>query len=120
MKNYIKILLPIILGVTFGLVLFTLGNAEDAPGLSLIGIVVAFLLIMRGIYHAKIMQKGYHIPIILLVFGIGGIVFPFILLLDGEIELFSIIFIMGIIIGIVLTAFAVICLIRLKNKEKIE
>ena len=49
-----KVLVFFVLGALIGGILFSLGNADDAPGLSLIGLTAAFLLMMRGIYHAKI------------------------------------------------------------------
>ena len=51
MKKFIKLktLLPILIGVTLGISLFILGDADDAPGLSFIGLVVEFILIMWGI-----------------------------------------------------------------------
>lgn len=61
MKKFVKsgTLLPILIGVAVGALLFILGAADDAPGLSLIGLVVAFLLIMWGIYNANVIKKGF-------------------------------------------------------------
>lgn len=88
MKAFLKVrvLLPILLGWALGGLLFMLGDADDAPGLSFIGLSVAFLLSMRGIYCAGVLPQGYCLPIILLVFGAVGVLMPVVLLLDGELE----------------------------------
>lgn len=72
-----------------------LGGADDAPGLSFIGLSVAFLLTMRGVYHAGVLPQGYCLPIILLAFGAVGVVMPFILLLDGELDGMLYLFVIG-------------------------
>ena len=77
-----KVISLILLGIVIGITLFILGDIDDAPGLSFIGIIVSFLLIMRGIYYSKIIQNGYHIPIILFVFGMMSIILPIILIID--------------------------------------
>lgn len=85
MKAFLKVrvLLPILLGWALGGLLFMLGDADDAPGLSFIGLSVAFLLSMRGIYCAGVLPQGYCLPIILLAFAV---LMPVVLLLDGELE----------------------------------
>lgn len=81
-----KAILFLLLGGAAGAVLFLLGEMDDAPGLSFIGLAAGFLLMTRGVYHAGVIRRGYHIPIILCVFGVVAILFPVILLLDGEIQ----------------------------------
>lgn len=79
MKTFLKarVLFPVLFGWALGGLLFVLGAADDAPGLSFIGLSVAFLLTMRGVYHAGVLPQGYCLPIILLVFGAVGVVMPF-------------------------------------------
>jgi len=86
MKKFTKLstLLPILTGITAGLLLFIFGNAEDAPGLSAIGLAVAFLMIMWGVYNTGMIKKGFLSPILLLCFGACGILLSIVLLLDGE------------------------------------
>ena len=79
-----------------------LGAADDAPGLSFIGLSVAFLLTMRGGFHAGVLPRGYCLPIILLVFGAVGVVMPFILLLDGELDGMLYLFVIGELMGVLL------------------
>lgn len=79
-----------------------LGGADDAPGLSFIGLSVAFLLTMRGVLHAGVLPQGYCLPIILLVFGAVGVVMPFILLLDGELDGMLYLFVIGELMGVLL------------------
>lgn len=87
-KRFTKpsVLLPIVIGLIIGTVLFRLGDMDDAPGLSLIGLVIAFLLIMWGIYNAGVIKKGLFVPIMLLSFGVGAIFVSVLLLIDGEFE----------------------------------
>lgn len=79
-----------------------LGGADDAPGLSFIGLSVAFLLTMRGVLHAGVLPQGYCLPIILLAFGAVGVVMPFILLLDGELDGMLYLFVIGELMGVLL------------------
>ena len=118
-KNFFqpKVMLFFIIGLAFCIVFMILGDADDAPGLSFIGIIVAFLLIMRGIFHAKVLRKGCHMPVILFVFGAIGVFFPIILLLDGEIVRYSIGALIGNAIGVLLIAAACGRLINLKRKS---
>lgn len=108
----VKTILFILLGTAIGLILFVLGEADDAPGLSAIGLLLAFLLIMRGIYYAHILRRGYHIPIIVMVFGILFIIFPIMLLLDGEILKLSAVFSMMMAAGIFMIILSIISIIK--------
>lgn len=96
-ENFFKarVLFPVLFGWGLGGLLFVLGAADDAPGLSFIGLSVAFLLTMRGVYHAGVLPQGYCLPIILLIFGAVGVVMPFILLLDGELDGMLYLFVIG-------------------------
>lgn len=116
MKKFVKpaTLLPILIGVAVGALLFILGDADDAPGLSLIGLVVAFLLIMWGIYNAGAIKKGLLAPILLFCFGAGGILLSVALLLDGEFEESPGMALIGIALGVVLI---VIGTIRLRKAK---
>ena len=100
MKTFLKarVLFPLLFGWALGGLLFVLGAADDAPGLSFIGLSVAFLLTMRWVYHAGVLPQGYCLPIILLVFGAVGVVIPFILLLDGELDGMLYLFVIGILL----------------------
>lgn len=68
------VLFPILIGLAVGTILFILGAADDAPGLSLIGLTTAFLLIMWGIYNTGVIKKMFLAPVLLFCFGAGGIV----------------------------------------------
>lgn len=108
-----KAMLCFILGLLVAGVLFWLGDMDDAPGLSFIGLAAGFLLVMRGIYHTKIIKAGHHIPIILCVFGAVGILFPIVLYLDGELEGLPMVAVIGNVFGIFMILLA---LKLLKNK----
>jgi hypothetical protein len=84
-----KIILFFVLGIAVGTFFLWFGLGAEAPGVCLIGLMTAFLLIMRGIYHGKIMRKGHHLPFILFVFAMIGFLLPFSLYLNQEIEFLS-------------------------------
>lgn len=94
-------LLPILGGIAIGTVLFLLGDANDAPGLSLIGLAVAFMLIMWGMYHGGVIKQGFLVPILGLCFGGGGILVSLVLLLDGEFEESPGMALIGVALGMV-------------------
>lgn len=75
-----------LMGILVAGTLFMLGDLDDAPGLSFLGLAGGFLLVMRGIYYTGWLKAGYHLPVILFVFGAVAIVFPLVLYLDGELE----------------------------------
>ena len=110
-----KVLVFFVLGALIGGILFSLGNADDAPGLSLIGLTAAFLLMMRGIYHAKILRQGCHIPLVLMIYGVFGLTFPFVLFFDGEIRFFSPVTLISFAAGAAMLAIAVRCLRKNPN-----
>lgn len=114
MVNF-KTILYLLLGVLVGVAFFFLGCADDAPGLSLIGLSSAFLLSMRGIYHANLLRKGYHLPCILLVFGMVGLLLPLVLYFDQEINFSAAL--IGCGIGLVLVLFACLRIVTLRRKK---
>lgn len=88
MRKLIKpsALLLIVTGVAVGALLLVFGYAADAPGMCLIGLSLAFLLIMRGVYNAGIIKKGFLAPILLFCFGAGAVALSIALLVNGEFE----------------------------------
>ena len=119
MRKFVKptIMLPILMGVVVGVVLFMLGDADDAPGLSLMGLVAAFLLIMWGVYNTGVIRKGFLTSIILLCFGAGGVLLSVVLLLDGEFEESPGIALIGVALGIILIAIGAIPLRKIRQKR---
>ncbi|MDD2217212.1 MAG: hypothetical protein PHX63_02120 [Eubacteriales bacterium] len=80
----LKVILPIILGIIIGGLLFALGEYDDAPGLCAIGLSVCFILIMVGVNKTGIIKKGLLIPILLLSFAAFIALITTSILLDGE------------------------------------
>lgn len=80
----IKIILPIILGIIIGGLLFAIGDSNDAPGLSAIGLSVGFVLIILGINNADVIRKGLLAPVLLLFFAAFIALITTSILLDGE------------------------------------
>jgi len=67
-------------------VLFTLGDYDDAPGLSAIGLTVGFVLIMIGVNKTGIIKKGWLLPIILFCLGAFITLLTTSILIEGEFE----------------------------------
>ncbi len=86
MNKWACVLLPAVLGIGFGTVLFLLGDADDAPGLSALGLLLAFLLLAWSVYNARMIRKGFFAPVVLLCLGTGGLVFTLALLFDKEFQ----------------------------------
>ena len=80
----LKVILPVILGIIIGGLLFVLGEYDDAPGLCAIGLSIGFILIMLGINKTGIIKKGLLAPILLLFFATFIALITTSILLDGE------------------------------------
>lgn len=104
LKNIIFIILGIIIEVT----LFILGNKDDSPGLSFIGIFLSFLIILKQI----LIQKKYYISIVLIFLGFILTIFPLVLFLDKEINNYSINMFLINIIGI---SFIILAIKKIKS-----
>ncbi len=116
MKGFLKpaTLLPVISGILISVLLFIMGDAEDAPGLSAIGFAAGFLLIMWGIYNVGAIKKGFLAPILLFCYGAGGIFLSVALLLDGEFEESPGMAIIGVALGVILIVVGIIRLRKVK------
>ncbi len=119
MRQFIrpKVLAPILAGLAVAALLFFLGNAQDAPGLSLIGFVAGFLLILWGIYNAGVLKKEFILPLLLLCFGPGGVTLSIALLLDGEFGDATWLGYTGIALGVLLLVLGIITASKRKGKK---
>lgn len=81
-----SVILPIAIGVIVGALLFALGMADDAPGMCLIGLIVAFLLFVLAAKNSKLVPKGYLLPIVLMCFGAGGVLLSIGWFMDSEFD----------------------------------
>ncbi len=79
-----KVILPVILGIVIGGLLFALGEYDDAPGLCAVGLSVGFVMTMLGVNNTGIIKKGLLLPTLLLFFAIFVTVLTTAILLDGE------------------------------------
>ena len=79
-----KVILPIILGIIIGGLLFAIGEYEDAPGVCAFGISVAFILIIFGVNKTGIIKRGLLSTILLLFFSAFIALITTSILLDGE------------------------------------
>lgn len=86
MKNFfkLKVILPIILGVIIGGLLFSFGEYNDAPGMCAIGLSAGFILIMLGVNKTGVIKKGLLAPILLLFFAAFIALITTSTLFDGE------------------------------------
>ena len=80
----LKVILPIVLGIIIGGLLFAFGEYDDAPGMCAIGLSVGFILIMLGVNKTGIIRKGLLAPILLLSFAAFIALITTSILLDGE------------------------------------
>ncbi|MFA7637068.1 MAG: hypothetical protein WCX81_04825 [Monoglobales bacterium] len=64
----LKVILPIILGIIIGGLLFAFGECDDSPGMCAIGLSIGVILIMLGINNTGIIKKGLFAPILLIFF----------------------------------------------------
>ena len=72
----LKVILPIILGIIIGGLLFAFGEYDDAPG--------GFILIMVGVNKTGVIKKGLLAPILLLFFAAFIALITASILFDGE------------------------------------
>lgn len=79
-----KVIMPIILGIVIGGLLFAFGEYDDAPGMCAIGLSVGFILIMLGVNKTGIIKKGLLSPILLFSFAVFIALINTAILLDGE------------------------------------
>lgn len=113
-KRFTKpsVLLPIILGMIVGIALVILGGMVDPPGLRGMGITIGLCLVTWGIYNTGIIKKGMGLSVILLCFGVGGILFSIILLIEGEFEELPGIAFIGVAFGLTLIGTGIIMIRR--------
>jgi hypothetical protein len=110
-----SVFISILAGLIMGLLLFFLGYFDDAPGLSLIGIILGTGLIFFGIHHAS---KQLKIVIIAPFFyGIFGLFTALILFIDGEFEHSFYLLFIWIFICIGILGFGIF---KLLNAKKIK
>lgn len=80
-----RVWLPAFSGMLIGLVLFALGENDDAPGLVLIGFITAIILVFWGIYNAASGVKKRLIPAVLcFLLSAFGILWSIVLAIEGE------------------------------------
>ncbi len=101
-----------------GILLFYLGEMDDAPGLSFIGLLLAFLLVMRGLCYFRVISVGYAVPVVLLVFGVVACFFPIVLLWDGELAKITALFWIAETVGFGLLLLGVLGIRRNRRKRR--
>ena len=80
-----RVWLPTLSGLLIGLVLFIMGENDDAPGLVLIGFIAAIVLVFWGIYNAAAgIKKGLIPAILCFLLSAFGVCWTVALYIDGE------------------------------------
>ena len=110
--------MPVISGIIIGAALFVLGAMEDAPGLSLLGIIIAFLLILWGVCKAGIISKAQYMYIVPLFFGVVFLVMSVVLKLDGELDEAPNSFFIGLLTGVALLGFGIYKCVNCRYSKK--
>ena len=120
MKRFLKfsVIMPVISGIIICAALFALGASEDAPGVILMGICIAFLLILWGVYKAGIISKGQYMYIVPLFFGVVFLVMSVVLKLDGELDEAPNSFFIGLLTGVALLGFGIYKCVNCRYSKK--
>lgn len=80
-----RVWLPAALGIAIGLVLFLLGENDDAPGLVLVGFVAAIILVFYGAYNAASeVKKGFVPAMLCFLLSALGAFWAIVLAVEGE------------------------------------
>jgi len=80
----IKVLLPVIAGITIGPLLFVLGELDDAPGLCLIALVFCIGMLYLGLRNAHKINRNIDPFVILpLLMGIAGMIYIVMYFIEG-------------------------------------
>ena len=80
-----KVWLPVMIGILIAVVLFIVGENDDAPGLGIIGITSAIVVFFYGLYNfVSYGQKSWIMAIMLILLSVLVTVFIIVLALDGE------------------------------------
>ncbi len=112
----LKVVIPIVLGIIIGGLLFALGDMDDAPGMSAIGISIGFIFIMFGINKSGLIKRGWFAPILLIFFSIFISLITTSILLDGEFGDKPLYSIYGYLISLILLLIGILR-IRLIDKK---
>ena len=110
----IRTILCISAAILIAVVFLAFGEADDSPGLGGIGLFIAFVLVMRGIYHTDLLPDGYYIPVTLLILAFVFMICPFVLVFDGEIKLISPIMFAGEAAGVILLIITIVKIRHMK------
>lgn len=113
-----NVLINLLLSIILGGALFILGEIDDAPGLCLIGILVAIIFFMRAIYNTNILSKGYHLPIVSIIIGSLGVLTTTVLIIDNEIQFNSPLTLIGFTSGALLITLGLIRIKKIKQLGK--
>jgi hypothetical protein len=110
-----SVILPTAIGLMIGALLFAMGIVSDAPGACLIGIVVAFLLLALSARNTGVVPKGYLLPIVLMCFGLGGVLLSIGWFLDLEFDSAPQFPVAALCVGIVLLCVGLLTLRKVRR-----
>jgi hypothetical protein len=114
--NKLSVLLPIVFGMLSCAGLFILGYMQDAPGMSAIGLALAFGLVMLGVRNAGVIKKSVFTPLMLFCYAAGIILLDLVLYFDHEFEDKPWLVFIGLALGVIMIVAGVI-LLRLRKSK---
>jgi hypothetical protein len=117
-SNILKssVILPTAIGVIAGGLMFALGMAADAPGMSLIGLIVAFLLFVLSARNSGIVPKGYLLYVVFMCFGLGAVLLSVGWFVDSEFDNTPQFPISALCLGVVLLCVGLLGLRKVRRK----
>lgn len=101
MKKIMGILM-IVVGLLLGAGLFTIGATQDAPGMCVIGLGVALILVVNGCAQLGWFPSLWVKRFLFTTFGLGGLLLTSVLLADGEFESRPELSLIGFVLGLAL------------------
>jgi hypothetical protein len=118
-KQFFKpnIIIPILVGIIFGSVLFFWGGIDDSPGLSLVAVILCIGLLYFGIHNANKINQNVKPSIILpLLIGLVGIICVSQYLIAGIYDEPPGLILIGIILSLILLSVGLINIKRTNKK----
>jgi peptidoglycan biosynthesis protein MviN/MurJ (putative lipid II flippase) len=118
-KQFFKpnIIIPLLVSIIFGAVLFFRGETDDSPGLSLIAVILCIGLLYFGIHNANKMNQNVKPSIVLpLLMGLVGIICVSQYLIAGIYDEPPGLILIGIILSLTLLSVGLINIKKAKKK----
>ena len=113
-----SVIVLIVIGIISAMLLCLLGAVDDAPGLFLIGLVIAFFAVLWGLCKAEYVKWKQLWFILPLCFGAGSLILSVMLQIDGEFIDLPVLFILGLALGVALIFMGIVNFVKVRNKHE--